>query len=427
MTGRLGALAPLAGLGAWLLTLNLLALTVWSHALATFALLLALAIALWLFFGFRLRSRPGLPEVSEAREGSTLRRRVLVGLLVVCLGAQVHQAWLGFDEESGFLVDIALNTECAATALLDGRNPWAERCQLWHDVPPMPGKVEVVAGVDGDNEVRMHGLRYAYGYPYFPAMAATYVPARAILGDGRAMRVTNVLLVLAHLVFLPLLVRRLVQGDPTEAILVALVAFLGVGRFGRELFEYAVTDIAISFWALLGFLAASHRRFALSGALLGVASACKLLPGPFLVVPFALALWVRGDRREALRLGVAWGVTSTAIVLPAILADAESFFTATILFYLTYHSVGDDTSLFVHLPEAARPVFQAIGYATSAAVLVAAALRRDRPALVAALEATFLGWIVFVAFARMIHLNYLVGVYALGTVALAWTTSRSLR
>ncbi|MEM8933373.1 MAG: glycosyltransferase 87 family protein [Acidobacteriota bacterium] len=347
--GRLGGLVSLAGLGGWLLLFNLIALVVWGHGPLVFVGLLVAALGFWAWPSARRRLNG---PVESAPASERFRRRLLVGLLLVVLTTQAHQVVLGFDDESGFLVDIALNTDCAVTAWLAGENPWATRCQLWHEVPTTEG-VEVTA----DGAVFLHGWRYHYGYPYFPAMIATYLPMRLVVDGPEAVRWTNLVLVLAHLVLMSVILYRLLPAvDRRLGILVAMVAFLGVGRFGRELFEYAVTDIAISFWALCGVLACWHRRFVVGGALFGIASACKLLPGPFLVAPLALALFVRGERRSALRLAVAWVVTTAAVVLPAVLADPESFVTATILFYRTVHAVGDDTSLWFFLPAHGRPL-----------------------------------------------------------------------
>ncbi|MEM8930185.1 MAG: hypothetical protein AAGE94_03375, partial [Acidobacteriota bacterium] len=70
-----------------------------------------------------------------------------------------------------------------------------------------------------------------------------------------------------------------------------------------------------------------------------------------------------------------------------------------------------------------RTAFSSVGMVLALGVTAAAGLRRDRPAVVAGLEGAFLGYVVFMAFARMTHLNYLIAIFSFGAVALAWATA----
>lgn len=345
--------------------------------------------------------------------------RIILGLLLVALLVNLGIGLAGeLARPSGdrFAIDIAMNTYSAGTALLEGKNPYAEFAQVWHEVKPGP-HVTVNQG-----EVRMYGVPYTYGFPYFPAMLLSYLPVRAVVPGYDSLRVTNAILLALNLAGIFWLARRLVlPALGTTAGLVAGVAYVGVSVLRTEVFRYAVTDLVIATYAVFAFLALSHRRWAVAGVLFGLAQACKLLPGPLLIAPALLWLW---GRPGMLKLLIAYAATSVALTLPFVLPNPGLFLSSTVLFYLTAHAGGDDSSLWFTLPGALKPVFRTIGYLLTAGC-VAWALRRRGDAVLTPLTLAFVAYTVFIAFGTMIHLNYMWGIYPLGCVALAVHASRA--
>jgi uncharacterized membrane protein len=153
----------------------------------------------------------------------------------------------------------------------------------------------------------------------------------------------------------------------------------------------------------------------LAGALIGLAFAAKILPG--LLIAAILFAWLarRGGWKPAL---AGFAVVSTIVLLPFVLWSPAAFFSATILFYLTHHAAGDTTSLWYFLPEALRLPFLLLGgLAVLGVTLWPLRSRSDdqRDLLRAIVAATFL----FLAFNKMIHLNYQFAVVPLACAVLA--------
>jgi len=307
-------------------------------------------------------------------------------------------------------IDIARNVYEAGTQFLAGRNPYATRTQLGHVVGIGP-HVTIEDGV-----TRMYGLRYPYGFPYFPTMMFAYLPFRRF-GEGfHAIRVGNAFyLALGAAGALWLASRSVTRGARTLAIGLSLVAYLAIDVLAPEHFDLAVTDICISAFAVFAFVAASYGRPLATGVILGVVQAAKLLPGPMVALP---AIALLGTRRERLVAFATYGVVSLAFLVPAVVPDAEAFFASTVAFYLTYHAEGDDTSLYWFLPEWAKPAFLAIGFVVAAYFTFRGLRTRPETPAIAARDA-WLAYFLFTAFNRMTHLNYLWAVHALGAVAVA--------
>lgn len=303
------------------------------------------------------------------------------------------------------LIDIGANTYVAGTWLLRGENPYASHAQVYHRVGPGPHVTR-----DGI-QLKMYGLPYDYGYPYFPGMLLSYLPFRPMAGGLHSIRVANFVLLLASTAGIAVLAFLLAErGTGLAAGGIASAAYVTVSVLGQELFRFGVTDIAIAAWSVFAFLAAARRRYVLAGILFGVAQACKLLPGPVLVIPLLLHL---GWGRPARRMLFAYAGTAAALTLPFVALDPARFVSSTVLFYLTYHSVGDNTALWFFLPEALQPWFTGLGVVLATAT-VALGLKWRQSSIAWPMMLTFVSYILLVAFSKMTHLNYIWGVYALG-------------
>jgi len=396
-------LVAAVALGGWLRLFDRIGVETWGHGEVTFFRLLGVVLLLGAASAVTRRLALGRLALPIA----VLCAVAAVGLLVH-LGGELRVE-LERPENRHWLIDIGANTYVAGTHLLEGRNPYAHRAQLWHRVDPGEG-VRREGG-----RLLMHGLPYDYGFPYFPGMMLSYLPFRPLAEGYDAIRVGNFVLVLLNVLGLAWLGRRLAGGRPGLAAgAIGAVAYLGVRVLGQEYLRFGVTDLAIATFCVYAFVALAHDRVVLAGVLFGAAQACKLLPGPALLLPVILQLgWGPTSRR----LLVAYALTASAIVLPFVAWDPARFFSSTVLFYLTYHANGDDTALWYFLSPGARPWFLVAGGALTLATLALGRLRRDL-GLVWPLTLSFSAYVVFCAFNKMTHLNYLWGVYPLGCAAL---------
>jgi len=395
------SLLQLLVLLVWAALFNVVGAQTWRHGRQTFVLLLAAAGLVLLLPRLRPRPRPRWLH----------RPRRWLGAMVVCavvvLGAHLLAGAASCLRARPDMTDIPLNTWEAGRVLLSGENPYAVRCQLWAEVGADP---HVTRTEDG---IRILGVPYHYGFPYFPGMLLGFLPAR-LLGLGvDGIRLWNLVLAVASGWGLVLLTRRLAPNQPAATWL-ALAAFLSVWVYAYEIFGYAVVDIMIATFALFAFVALSRGRWGLAGALLGLAWSCKLLPAPVLL----LALLVWPGARSGLRSLLAWfsGV-GVAVILPFVIWGPAAFLSATILFYVAHHAPGDNTALFHYLPSGLRLPYQLLGFALTAITAVWGA-RRPGASAWTPLAAGFAAYVIFIAFGRMSHLNYLWSVWPLGCAAL---------
>jgi hypothetical protein len=398
----------IAATGAFLWLLHYVGLQTWGFGPVNFKRLLCMAaivvVAPWL--AWRLPTLRGrgllvLGIASLALAGSYIPPLVRVVRDVVCEPRRANDA-----------SDIARNTHCAGTALLAGQNPYDTKCQLQQVVEPGPN-VTIERGV-----TRLFGLRYPYGYPYFPAMFLGYMPFRWLATNFHSVRVANLIfLFLASVGVAWLAWKSTPQGARVLAVGMGLLAYWGNSVIPREILAYGVTDVFIAALAIWAFVALARGRIIVAGVLFGLAQAAKLLPGPLLFLP-ALAYLTTG--RDRFKLAAAYVGTTILFVAPALAVSPETFISSTIGFYAAHHAGGDTTAYFAYLAPGSRTIFSIIGYALSLGVaLMGFVVGRGQKNIAAAVAQAYAAYIVLTAFNRMAHLNYLWGVHSLGAAALA--------
>lgn len=376
----------------------------WGHGRESFPRLLVLVAVV--VGGSRLRSlerRIGTPNMLA------LAALALAAWLARSLGLACRDALLNPGLATS-AIDIARNVYEAGNQFVAGHNPYGERCQLGHVITPGP-HITNTGGV-----LRMFGLEYRYGFPYFPAMILAYLPFRSLADGLHSIRLGNAAyLVIAALGAAVLAGKSVARPNSLLAASLALVAFLGVEVLAPEHFQLGVTDICIAAFAVVAYAALASEHVVVAGVFLGIAQAAKLLPGPLLMLPaLAYVSGLQGRRR----LFGAYALVSVILITPAFAANPEGFVSSTVAFYLTYHNVGDDTSLYWFLPEWAKAPFLGVGLVLALGFALVGF--RRRPA--SAAQAAGLAWasyMLFITFNRMTHLNYMWSVHSLGAAALA--------
>lgn len=355
---------------------------------------------------------PPWSSAIPARTARLLTAALLVYIASASLGlVRSWQDAAHFRDFRSTVLDIGDNTHCAASALLRGDNPYRLRCQRTEIVhAPSRG---VVRRADG--AVTLRGVPYRYGYPYFPLMAAAFVPAASFLDGVTSLRATLLAaLVLTLLASASLLRALLPPGARSLAFCAVWAALLGNTVLGFQLFEECSTDLVIAPALLCSFAAFARGRHGLSGALAAATVGMKLFPGALLVASLGVALYDRPEARRRFAVGAA--LVTALVFTPALLAGATDFASATLLFYAVAHDV-ERSALAGYVPSALRPAWFALG-----AALVALSLRPARRGdASSALRAFVLADLVFLAFNKMSHLNYFEPLGpALMVASLAW-------
>ena len=401
---------PLAIALVFLVIFNVLGFFTWGYGVLTFFMLIA-AVALVLSVR---RFRDRLPGTA-GNAGPTARPYSVVVAAVIVAVTLIHvislSRFLGDPKFENRAADIAINTFVASGVFFGkGENPYTSRCQVLHNVTD----AENVSVEDG--RITMFGVRYYYGYPYFPMMFISYAPFRLVESNYNAIRIGNLVFYLLSLAGIWWLVRGLAPREfASYPALLAVLCFTGIWKWGRELFRMGVTDIVIGVFLLYVFVSLLHRKTALAGILMGCALACKLAPG--VLVFIVIALWLRGRPRD-LRIFCLWAIgVALAIIVPFVVWSPSGFLSATILYYLTYHAGGTNTSLWYFMPDPLKTPLLIVGAGLVLYVLYRAFRAKAAP-LATPLTLAFVAQLLFAAFNRMTHLNYVWSVYALGCVAL---------
>jgi hypothetical protein len=406
-TSETPAIIWLGCLVLWAVLFNLIGFFTFGFGPLTFFCLIS--AVLFLLYGNRIAAwlLPRLPRAIIQNPG----KRLIWFLALMLFAVLIHTSLKLADsfKLTDWLVDIGTNTFAALKAFTSGFNPYAVKCQLGYEIASGPHAV-VTAG-----SVQMYGLAYHYGYPYFPGMFFSYLPGFLLTGNYNGLRAENIFFWAANVAGVVWLTRRLTHKKNFPALF-AVAALLCVICYPQEIFGFGIVDILLATYILYACLALSYEKYVLAGLLLGLAQASKLLPAPFFALPALLYLFrkQKGFRQFLL----AYVLTAGCIILPFLLADPAGFISATILFYEVNHAGGDNTSLWFFLPAAVQPAFLVLGYIATLLPLWWL-LRKRETRLTDILLAGFAGYIVFMAFSKMTHLNYLWGIYPLGCVALA--------
>lgn len=313
---------------------------------------------------------------------------VLVGVVLVPLALQV--GWRAGTEPGLHAQSEVIVTEEAATALLDGRNPY--RAEY----------------LDGPLAARPLGTKTHF--PYLPAMLAFGLP-RAALGEVPLTDARVWFLAGALLAFVPAL-RRL--PEPGDRRLRVSQWFL-VAPTGALLAATGGDDLPVVALLFLSMTLVAGGRPAAAGVAGGLAMAMKQTA--WLAVPFlVLAAWGRsgGRPRDAGRMALAAGAVAATFVLPALAWDPSAFVEDTVRFPL---GIGEQETA-AGTPTLGRLLADALpGPAVAiTAVLVAAGLgvwswlliRRPRPDAASAAARAAVAFGVALLLAPAARVGYLI-------------------
>jgi hypothetical protein len=314
--------------------------------------------------------------------------------------------------------DYIINTQAAAQNEFDNhQNPYSTRAELWWD----PTNAPHVTKVKG--QLYMFGVPYYFGYPYFPGSILTYEPIRRFVPSIEYIRIGNIIAFLATLVAIVWLTVLFVPpGYKVVAGFLAFAAFFCLWKLSWDYISEGQTDVLIPLFALYGFIASYYNRPTVSGLLFGWSFACKLLPGGLFCLIMLAYYWRKPDRWKFI---IPMVVLFLGVMIPYILRDPPAFLSATILYYLTEHSHGDDTALYFFIPEALQSIYLLFGYGVVVAFVIRS-MRNKSLTLLGAVANNFVAFMLFIAFSKMDHPNYLIAIFPLGCVALvSYAFSRS--
>jgi hypothetical protein len=400
----------------WLIALNGMSLLPYTYGPLSFVCLLISVFVLW-------RMIPNTFTLAATTQNTPTALSILaysmMGITIASsiTGLVYQPQWL---VNLGGIIDIAANTYAATDAFAQGLNPYTTRSQLW--VEQFPADTPHMDIING--QITMYGIPYFHGYPYFPLMLLSYLPAYFIFDGYTAIRVTHIVLMLLNIAAFKLLLDKLLPDNAQRrtALLIAITAYLGVLRYSVEAVLLGVTDMLISTYLLYGFVALSYQRYFIAGLLLGCAQACKLLPAPFV---FLGITWLLYNRRESIggllpmwRFWAGFVLACCVFILPFIIWHWQGFLSSTILYYLTHHQEGDFTSLWSFLPAWLQTPFLLGGLVITLVAIISFA-KRGNHQLIACIAGSYASYVIFMSFSKMTHLNYLWGVFPLGCVVLA--------
>lgn len=393
----------------WIQLLHLLGKYTWHHGPKTFVHLLGLlsifVIARPIIRSFQKRLS-FISRIPPVFVGIGLSIAVLFSVL-----KWKNEYIVYINHPNDALIDIGANTIEAANHLIHGNNPYEEKCQTRYQAVRGPN-ITVEDGV-----TRMFGIPYYFGYTYFPAMFIAYIPFWVTIANNHAIRWGNLFFSIICLLSIIWLTLRLVPKPLRfAACALATCIWFYTDKIPQQIYFAGITDVVILMFSLFGFIELTYKRHFTAGLMFGLAQACKLLPGPFLLVPFLL--W-SADNKNRRQLLLGYVLASVAFIFPFFLWHPSAFLSSTILYYLTFHSLGDTTALWFYLPEWLKTPFFIFGIISTGLILLLARYNRSQSNLSWPLSITFCAYVAFIAFSKMSHLNYLWSVYGLGCVAIA--------
>ncbi len=393
----------------WLVALDFVYTHTWDWGVETSALLLAMAaisIGVW-----------ELPELPRRAFRGRTTAAVLCVLAAAIAGYQLRDGVRSARRPNPGVADMSASIRSAIRALaVDKRNPYATRNNA--GCGDIRGRPHVT--VDPSGNVRLFGLPYDYGFPYFPGYLLSYWPFEQAFHNPRGMIVANLFWVVLSILGMFVWLGR----GRTGLAALAAILFAANPTYQRELYDYVIPDLILGLYILAALLLFDRRHPIAAGVALGLSQASKLLPAPFFLLPLLFAL----DGRGRWRLLAGFAVTALAVLLPFVLADPTRFVSSTFLYYLVDHAAGDSTAGWFFVPHRLQPWFLGVGYLATAVVWVLFS-RRCRTATHAA-SVGFGAWLMFAAFSKMIHLNYIWGALApgcVGLVAATWRREETLR
>jgi hypothetical protein len=398
--------APLVALSLvalWAVFLNILARDMYGAGIQSFVYLVILCDLL--LVAKIIRPLP-VPHPSIGLQTGICAVCLLASGYFVAHHIDVFRHFYGLPAGSDYSAD----TWTAARHEFDlHENPYATKSQLMFD----PTNAPHVTNVDG--QLRMFGVPYYFGYTYFPAMFITYEPFRHIVPSVDCIRVANAAFYLAIMGAAAWLVALFApSGSRVIGVALVLASLACVYVLGKEIFDEGATDAIIPMFALYGIIAAYYKRPTLSGILFGWAFACKLMPGAFLCLIIGAWYWRRPERWKFWAPMV---ITFVAVVVPHVLRNPPAFLSATILYFLTEHAKGDDTALYYFVPAQLQSIYLILGYGLVLWLLIRS-MRRKEMTLLGVIGSCFVTVVLFIAFSKMDHDNYLLAIWPFGCIAL---------
>jgi len=389
--------------GFWLFLVNIASLFLWNFGPAIFLFLILNSVII-----YKISLAQGLQSFKPIANN-----KYLIYISAICF---LGIALLGLFHQPDWIMDIGANTYAATRHLLESNNPYAHPAQLW--VETFSNKPNIT---ELDGQVYMFGIPYYFGYPYFPTMALAYTPLSALFDSYAGIRVTNILLsglnwlLVVEIVKHELVKRGHINNSTQFVQQTSFILLFCLPAYLINIYYLGITDILITSFSLLCFLALGRDKIFIAGLCLGLAQASKLLPAPIFLL--AIVCWLPLMRLR-FQFIAGFALASLVLVLPFLLYDYKSFLSATILYYLTHHKGGDSTSLWFYLPEVLQGVFLILSPLLTFIFTVYFSWRSQGD-LSKLVSICFIAYCLFIAFNKMSHFNYYWGIYPLVCIPLA--------
>lgn len=384
----------------WLLLVNIVSCFLWKFGPAIFSL-----IMLNLSMLYYVQRQP-----TQFKSMLFVSTDALVTFtVIVFIPSTIFCFWLKQD----WIVDIAANTYAAVEHFISGDNPYNHRSQLWVESFPQRHGITFM-----DGQYFMFGVPYQFGYPYFPAMLLAYTPVIGFIENYTAIRIMNFTLSFVNLWLVWQLLKAHFEHQKHYQLAkrLAFVLLFLMPSYLFNLYYLGITDVLLTTLILLSLFFVDKQRIILAAIVLGMCQASKLLPAPFVFV--AIFLWLP-ILRQKIQFALVYGITALVILGPFVLWDATSFLSSTILYYLTHHKGGDDTSLWFYLPEFIKPYFLILSPLLSGVFLLFGSLKAKGSTINLALVCAS-SYFIFMVFNKMTHFNYYWSVYPIACIPLCY-------